>query len=411
MKKFNVPLYYQSKIIEGIRKIREEHDPRKKDLSPSIINIGEIDFYIGRHFGFCYGVKNAIEICYQLIEKYPQKKIYLLSQMIHNQIVNQDLQDNGVSFIMDTMGEQLIPWKKITKNDIVIIPAFGTSLETLKILKEKQINTEKFNTTCPFVSKVWNRLSQIAQKGYTVVIYGTANHEETRSTFSRASQHGPTIIVENTEDARLLCDFIKHQKDVSKIHNRFKKKWSKNFNIKTDLTKLGVVNQTTMLASETKKIINLFSDAFKAKHKTDEVSNYVANTRDTLCYATNENQESTLSLLNNNVDFAIIAGGYNSSNTTHLVELISKKTTAFFINSADKISINNSITHFDIKTGKEVEKNNFLPNKKCKIILTSGASCPDIILENIMLKIVQIKNEKVIEKEIIKRFKKQYTSA
>ena len=408
MKKFNVPLYYQSNIIEEIRKIREDYDPRKKDLSPSIIHIGELEFYIGRHFGFCYGVKNAIEICYQLIKQYPKNKIYLLSQMIHNQIVNQDLQDNGVSFIMDTMGTQLIPWEKINKNDIVIIPAFGTSLETLKILQEKKINTEKFNTTCPFVSKVWNRLGQISKQGYTVVIYGTANHEETRSTFSRASQYGPTIIVENTAEAHLLCDFIKHEKNLSKIDEVFQKKWSKNFNTNTDLIKLGVVNQTTMLASETEKIINLFSDAFKTKHKTDDISDYIANTRDTLCYATHENQESTINLLNNNVDFTIIAGGYNSSNTTHLVELASKKTTTFFINSADKISMNNSITHFDIITKKEVTTDHFLPKKKCKIILTSGASCPDIILENIMLKIAEINKEPIIEKEIITRFKQDH---
>ena len=137
MKNFNVPLYYKSSIIEEIRKIREKYDPRKQDMSPSIIQIGNIDFYVGRHFGFCYGVKNAIEICYQAIKKYPDKKIYLLSHMIHNQIVNNDLQENGISFIMDTEGNQLIPWKNVDKNDIVIIPAFGTSLDILKILSMK----------------------------------------------------------------------------------------------------------------------------------------------------------------------------------------------------------------------------------------------------------------------------------
>ena len=408
MKQFNVPSYYNSNIIEEIRKVRETFDPRKKDLSPSIIELNNMSIYLGRHFGFCYGVKNAIEICYQALNKYPNKKIYLLSQMIHNQVVNQDLLENGISFIMNTNGEQLIDWKNITKNDIVIIPAFGTSLEVLEILKTKEICTEEFNTTCPFVSKVWNRLEQIAKRGYTIVIYGTANHEETRSTFSRAKKHGSAIIVENINDAQLLCDFIKGEVNKKKIQKHFYLKYSNNFNISKDLNKLGVVNQTTMLASDTQEIINLFTNTFQTIHETNDTSQYVANTRDTLCYATHENQESTLNLLKHNTDLAIVVGGYNSSNTTHLVELSSQTTKTFFINSSDKIKLNNSICHFDIKTKKEITTYDFMPENKCKIILTSGASCPDIILENILLKLAELKKEIISQKDIISNFSKKY---
>ena len=409
MKKFDVPLYYKSNIIERIRKIREKYDPRKKDISPSIIHIGDIEFYIGRHLGFCYGVKNAIEICYQTIEKYPNKKIYLLSQMIHNQIVNNDLQEQGISFIMDTAGNQLIPWNNINKNDIVIIPAFGTSLEVLHILQEKQISTEKFNTTCPFVSKVWNRSKKIANQGYTIIIHGTANHEETRSTFSRAKQDAPTIIVENLKDVNFLCDFMRGKKTIAEVYQKFKNKHSLNFNMKHDLKRIGVVNQTTMLASETKNIIDQFEKTLQSIHSTADITKYLANTRDTLCYATNENQDSTLQLMQQNADLAIIAGGYNSSNTTHLVELTSKKVKTFFIDSDKKISLNNSINHFNIKTKREVKTDNLLPSKKCKIILTSGASCPDIVLENIMKKIVKIKNIEINEEMIIKNFELKYS--
>ena len=367
-----------------------------------------MSIYLGRHFGFCYGVKNAIEICYQALNKYPNKKIYLLSQMIHNQVVNQDLLENGISFIMDTNGEQLIDWKNITKNDIVIIPAFGTSLEVLEILKTKEICTEEFNTTCPFVSKVWNRLEQIAKRGYTIVIYGTANHEETRSTFSRAKKHGSSIIVENINDAQLLCNFIKGEVNKEEIQKHFYLKYSNNFNISQDLKKLGVVNQTTMLASDTQEIINLFTNTFQTIHKTNDTSQYVANTRDTLCYATHENQESTLNLLKYNTDLAIVVGGYNSSNTTHLVELSSQTTKTYFINSSDKIKLNNSICHFDIKTKKEITTYDFMPENKCKIILTSGASCPDIILENILLKLAELKKEIISQKDIISNFSKKY---
>ena len=258
------------------------------------------------------------------------------------------------------------------------------------------------------MSKVWNRLEQIAKRGYTIVIYGTANHEETRSTFSRAKKHGSAIIVENINDAQLLCDFIKGEVNKKKIQKHFYLKYSNNFNISKDLNKLGVVNQTTMLASDTQEIINLFTNTFQTIHKTNDTSQYVANTRDTLCYATHENQESTLNLLKHNTDLAIVVGGYNSSNTTHLVELSSQTTKSFFINSSDKIKLNNSICHFDIKTKKEITTYDFMPENKCKIILTSGASCPDIILENILLKLAELKKEVFSQKDIISNFSKKY---
>ena len=408
MKKFNIPLFYKSNIIEEIRKIREKYDPRKKDKAPSVINLEKMDIYIGRHFGFCFGVKNAIEICYQAIEQYPNKQIYLLSQMIHNQVVNEDLMENGILFIMDTNGNQLIEWSEIKKNDIVIIPAFGTSLEVLKILKEKKINTQQFNTTCPFVSKVWNRSEQLAKKGYTIIIHGKANHEETRSTFSRSKKYGPTIIVETIQDVVLLCDLMENKNNKNYFYAKFQHKYSENFNPEVDLMKIGVVNQTTMLASETKEIIDLFTTRLKKIHGPENITNHIANTRDTLCYATNENQESTLELLKHDVDIAIIVGGYNSSNTTHLAELTSKKIKTFFINSEYKIELNNNIIHFDIETKKEVKTSGFLPNKKCKIILTSGASCPDIILENIMIKLAKIQNQTIQKNTILREFEMKY---
>ena len=408
MKKFNVPEYYSSSIIENIRRIRDKHDPRKKDISPSILCVGKISIYIGRHFGFCYGVKNAIEICYNTLKQHPNKKIYLLSQMIHNQVVNEDLIENGISFIMDTQGNQLIPWHEVNNNDIVIIPAFGVSLEILNILQRKGINTEKFNTTCPFVSKVWNRSEKIANDGHTVIIYGAAYHEETKSTFSRAKKHGPAIIVENMKDVDFLCKIIKKESTNSSFEDFFHNKTSKNFNPARDLIKIGVVNQTTMLASDTKKIINKFTATLQEIYGETVTKNHIANTRDTLCYATNENQESTISLLNNKVDFSIIVGGYNSSNTTHLAELTSQTTPTYFINSADKISTQNIITYFDIKTKKEIKKYNFLPEKKCKIILTSGASCPDIILEKIIQKLIKMSKDKINENKLLSDFELQY---
>tara|TARA_B100000575_G_scaffold291950_1_gene299054 strand:- start:4056 stop:5276 length:1221 start_codon:yes stop_codon:yes gene_type:complete len=406
MKKFEIPLSYSASIIDSVRKIREKKDPRKRDMSPSVIKMKNVEFHIGRHFGFCYGVKNAIEICYTAIKNFPNKKIYLLSEMIHNQLVNQDLLENGISFILDTSGNQLISWDKISENDIVIIPAFGTSLEVLEILKSKNIKTEKFDTTCPFVAKVWKRSKTIAKKGFTTIIYGKADHEETKSTFSRAKKHGPAIIVETIEDVYDLCEIIQNSGSIKT--KKFENKISLNFNFNKDLIKVGVVNQTTMLASETKDIIEIITNTLRKLHNKDDVSEYIANTKDTLCYATNENQQSTLNLLKNEVDLAIIVGGYNSSNTTHLAELTSQKVKTYFINSPDKINLDNNIKHFDFHTKKEVTTKNFLPQKKCKIILTSGASCPDIIIEKIMRKISSIKKEKINLESILTDFEMNY---
>ena len=408
MKKFNLPDYYQSNIINQIRQTREKHDPRKKDINPSRIKLGNTEFYIGRHFGFCYGVKNAIEICYEAIEKNPNKKIYLLSQMIHNQVVNQDLSENGISFIMDTEGQLLIDWDDINQNDIVIIPAFGTSLEVLKILEQKKINTEQYNTTCPFVSKVWNRSYDIAQKGYTIIIHGKFNHEETRSTFSRTKKYGHSLIVENIKDVKNLCLFIKNKRDPDLFKKDFKDKFSFGFSYKNHLKKIGVVNQTTMLASETKEIIDILTKTYKEKYGSENINKHIANTRDTLCYATNENQESTIKLLEQKGDIAIVIGGYNSSNTNHLAELSQKKIKTFFINSSKKIFLNNSIKHFEIKNQSEILTKNFLPNKKNTILLISGASCPDSVMEDIILKIISINSNKVEIQKAINDFKIEY---
>ncbi|MBJ05159.1 MAG: 4-hydroxy-3-methylbut-2-enyl diphosphate reductase [Flavobacteriales bacterium] len=404
MRSFQLPNYYSSEIIESARKIRDKYDPKKKDISPTIIKLKGLEFYIGRHFGFCYGVKNAIEICYKALKVYPKSKIYLLSEMIHNQLVNNDLLQNGISFIMDTMGNQLISWDKIKKEDIIIIPAFGTSLEILEILKKKQISIHKFDTTCPFVSKVWNRSELLAKQGYTIIIHGKAKHEETRSTFSRCRKHGPSIIVENIDDVNELCKIIRN-KNQNKFLSIFQNKCSNSFNIDRDLIKIGVVNQTTMLASETKKIINKFKDTYSLLY--GDSTKHVANTRDTLCYATNENQDSTLELLKHKADLSIIVGGYNSSNTSHLVELSSKKIPTYFINSEKNIK-NNTIRHFDLKLKKMVLKENFLPQESCKIILTSGASCPDVILEKIMNKIVKIRRQKLSKEEVLNTLEKYY---
>jgi len=391
MKKFDIPAYYRSPIISKVKLNRRLEDPRKKDFSPTRINVGKIEFIIARHFGFCYGVENAIEKSYKAIHDHPDKRIFLISQMIHNPDVNADLQSLGVRFIQDTDGTQLIPWEEIKPDDIVIIPAFGTTIETEKIMLEKGLDVQKYNTTCPFVEKVWNRSAKLGENNHTIIIHGKHKHEETRATFSHSEKSSPSIIVKDITEAKLAAEFIRGNMEKSYFLELFKDKISKNFNPDTDFSKIGVVNQTTMLASETQDIADYFKEVMIDKHGQENLSEHFADTRDTLCYATNDNQSATFELLQQEADLAVVVGGYNSSNTTHLVELLEKKFKTFFIRNENEINAKNHVYGFDIHRKEIIDHRDFLPDvEKVKIIITSGASCPDSVVDRVMQRIIQL---------------------
>lgn len=388
MKTFNVPEFYRSPIISKIKQFRKIQDPRKKDTSPTLLDFGAVQFLIARHFGFCYGVENAIEISFKALDENPGKRIFLLSQMIHNPDVNKDLTERGVLFLQDTNGKQLIPFDTLTPDDVVIIPAFGAPLNVIDILESKQIKTESYNTTCPFVERVWKKSESIGKDNYTIIIHGKHNHEETRSTFSRSDKHSRAIIVRDIEEAKLLGEYILGNKPKDQFKIDFKDKYSDKLNLETDLEHVGVINQTTMLASETQEIADYFKQIMIRKYGQLNISKHFADTRDTLCYATNENQDATYGLLQTDADLAIVVGGYNSSNTSHLVELCEQKFKTYFISSDKEIIDRNTIHHFDYHQKQHLTSHNFLPNKTpVKIVLTSGASCPDSIIEGVITKI------------------------
>jgi 4-hydroxy-3-methylbut-2-en-1-yl diphosphate reductase len=390
MKQFNVPIIYRSPLIAAIKNKRKQEDKMKKDFSPTLLDFGPLQIYLARHFGFCYGVENAIEIAFKTIEENPGKRIFLLSEMIHNPQVNADLLDKGVIFLQDTFGKQVIPFESLTKEDVVIIPAFGTTLAIEKKLEDIGIPIHKYNTTCPFVEKVWNRSEQIARKDYTVVVHGKPTHEETRATFSHASAHTATIIVNDMADAIALSKYITGEKDAADFQTAFAGKFSEGFDITKDLERIGVVNQTTMLASDTQAISDFLKQVMRQKYAldADTIEQRFADTRDTLCYATNDNQSAVYGLLETEADLAIIVGGYNSSNTSHLVELCEEKLPAYFINSAEKIISADNISHFDLHKKQEINTANFLPaTRPVRILVTSGASCPDALVEEVINKL------------------------
>lgn len=391
MKQFSIPVSYRSPLISAIKKKRKEADKMKKDFSPTSLDFGTVEIKLARHFGFCYGVENAIEIAFQTVESNHGKRIYLLSEMIHNPFVNEDLINKGVQFLMDTKGNILIPFDTLTKEDIVIIPAFGTTLAIEEELRKIGIQIERYNTTCPFVEKVWNRAEQIAEKGYSIVVHGKPSHEETRATFSHSNVHAPTIVINDMNEAIVLSEFILGSRPALEFDQHFNGRYSDGFDYQRDLEKFGVVNQTTMLASDTQAIADFLKSVVIKKYNLNEsnVGNHFADTRDTLCYATNDNQTAVAHLLQESSDFAIVIGGRKSSNSSHLVELCEEKLPTYFIQSEEDILSNNKIKCFNWRSHEEYFIENYLTSKQKPVIaITSGASCPDAIVENVIKKIV-----------------------
>lgn len=391
MKSFDIPEFYRSDLIGKVKSIRKQQDPRKQDFSPSVLDFGNVQFYIARHFGFCYGVENAIEICYKALAENPGKRIYLLSQMIHNPSVNADLQDNGIDFIMDTAGNQLIPWEQVTSDDIVVIPAFGTTLEIEELLLKKGIETQQYNTTCPFVEKVWNRAAKLGESDYSIIIHGKHNHEETRATFSHSSSNAPALVIKGMDEAKIVGEFIDGTRSMVEFESIFGGRYSEGFDPAEHLKRFGVVNQTTMLATETQAIADYLKNIIISKYGADSYKDHFADTRDTLCYATNDNQRATQGLVDNEVDLAIVVGGYNSSNTSHIVELLEEKYPTYFIRSEAEIEENGNINHFDYENSKHLKTEEFLPAKRpLRIALTSGASCPDAVVNRVLDKLLMM---------------------
>ena len=389
MKNFDIPIIYRSPLISVIKSRRKQQDKMKKDFSPTLLDLGGLQIYLARHFGFCYGVENAIEISFRTIEENPGRRIFLLSEMIHNPQVNTDLLSRGVRFLQDTQGRQLVDFSELTADDIVIIPAFGTTLEIERRLREIGIRTEKYNTTCPFVEKVWNRSSQIAGKDYTIVVHGKPGHEETRATFSHAAAETPTVVVKDMKEARVLAGYIDGSLPIEGFYDVFKGQYSAGFDVRRHLQRIGVVNQTTMLASDTQAIADYLKQTMIAVYGASEIEAHFADTRDTLCYATLDNQNSIFGMLDVPADLAIVVGGYNSSNTSHLVELCEEKLPTYFISSEEKIVSASEILHYNFHTRQELLARGWLPGgvSPVRILVSSGASCPDALVEAVIRKI------------------------
>lgn len=393
-RQFDIPVFYAGAIISRVKQARQLRDPRKRDLTPAVLDFGPVRFILARHFGFCFGVENAVEIAYKTLDAHHDRRVFFLSEMIHNPNVNADLQERGVRFIFTSTGEQLVSWEALTARDIVVVPAFGTTLEIQETLSARGIDPYTYNTTCPFVEKVWKRSAHLGDNRYTVVIHGKATHEETRATFSHSIRSAPTVVILNLEEAHLLAEMIRGTMQQQAFLSHFGHKCSADFDPEQHLQRLGVVNQTTMLATETHEIAQLLKQALLDRYGAAAITEHFADTSDTLCYATNENQNATYALIEHGADLGIVVGGYNSSNTSHIVELCKAAMPTYFVRNASEILSATSIRHFELHHRQMVTTTSWLPVKRpLDVALTCGASCPDAIVNEVLQRVLDFFSE------------------
>ena len=387
-----VPNHYAGEIIQRVKDFRRQTG--RKRLEPTWLQIGQLEVLVPRHFGFCFGVERAIHMAFSAVEEHPERRTFLVSEIIHNPLVNEELQERGIRFIFDGAGERQVAEEEIGADDIVLIPAFGTTLQIEESLQQSGIDTstgefrENYDTTCPFVSKVWKRGEELGREGYTIVIHGKFRHEETQATHSHTEQHAKTLVVLDREEAEKVRDFILGEMDLEQFREQFEGKWSEGFDPERDLERVAVVNQTTMLAEETQEVTEILRAAMRGRYGEEDLDHHCADTNDTLCYATNQNQNATRSLLRSGAALAVIVGGYNSSNTAHLVEICSEMMPSYLIANHTEMLSRGEIRHFDIHAKKPVVGNDWLPEElPVRLVVTSGASCPDVLMNQVIERI------------------------
>lgn len=376
-----VAVHYQSSLVEKI-----------KDQGGKI-TVGNTTLLLAKDFGFCYGVERAIDLAYASRKVFPDNRIFLIGEIIHNPEVNRQLREMNIVSL---------PWREIdasyddlTEDDVVIVPAFGAPTHFMDKIEQRGCYT--VDTTCGDVMKVWRRVRGYAKDGITSIIHGKADHEETRATSSRAlGEHGKGhyLIILTLADTDFVCNYICNGGDKQAFLDRFSGSYSQGFDPDRDLKKIGVANQTTMLKSETQEIQNRLSKAISDRDGSAENFSVF----DTICGATQERQDALFEMLKTKMDLLLVVGGYNSSNTAHLVEIGEKELPTFFISDASQIKSLHEIVHYDLHHAKETTSNYaevFTGKEKVIIGLTAGASCPNNLIEATVKKVFELRGEKL----------------
>jgi len=375
-----VESHYRSEAVERIR------------AQGGVMQQGGTVIRLAKQFGFCYGVERAIDLAYAARKVFPEQRIFLLGEIIHNPDVNAQISAMGIHHLEARPSDADIA--SLTPGDVVIVPAFGAEVATVDAVKTR--GCQIVDTTCGDVMSVWKRVRQNATEQVTSVIHGKAEHEETRATASRAlgaRGGGQYLIVLDTAETERVCEYIRQGGDKEAFLAHFQNAHSPGFDPGLHLRQIGVANQTTMLRSETEEIQRRIREAIVTR---DDGSSANFRYFDTICGATQERQDALFQLLDESLDLLIVVGGYNSSNTSHLVEIGEKKLPTWFVRNAECLISATEIRHYDIHQKSESISRDWLPEKPLLTVgVTAGASCPNNLIEDTINRVLELRGEKI----------------
>jgi 4-hydroxy-3-methylbut-2-enyl diphosphate reductase len=370
-----VEQHYQSDIVEGLRKCGGE------------VTVEGVTVRLAKQFGFCYGVERAIDLAYAARKVFADRRLFILGEIIHNPEVNRQIGELGIVNLL--IKGQEVPMDALSPEDVVIVPAFGTDIQTLERVKER--GCQIVDTTCGDVMSVWKRVRQYASEEMTSVIHGKASHEETKATASRATSggRGHYLVVLTLEETDLVCRYIEEGGDKQAFLARFEGAHSEGFDPDLHLRRVGVANQTTMLRGETEEVQRRIAVAIQRRDRETAPG---ANFRsfDTICGATQERQDALRDMLRTPMDLLLVVGGYNSSNTSHLAEMGQERLPTYFIRNAERLESRDRIIHYDLHQRSEISMDGWLPQTPVVVGVTAGASCPNNLIEETIVRLYEL---------------------
>ncbi len=374
-----VETHYRSVLVENLRR------------AGGVLTVGNTTIRLAKDFGFCYGVERAIDLAYAARKVFADRKVYLLGEIIHNPEVNRQLTEMGIIRIPISQHDEIAA--QVEPEDVVIVPAFGAETRIMNLISQRGCLI--VDTTCGDVMSVWKRVRGYAKQGFTSIIHGKASHEETRATSSRAmgeDGNGHFLVVLTLGDVDYVCDYIRHGGNREEFLQRFAGSMSEGFDPDIHLKRVGVANQTTMLKSETEELQRRVQKAISDRDGS-EVAQKNFQVFDTICGATQERQDSLFDMLRKPMDVLIVVGGYNSSNTTHLVEIGEKELPTFFIRTAECLKSFTEIVHFDLheKAEKTSYSNKLTGEGPVVVGITAGASCPNNLIEDTIVRVFELR--------------------